>query len=336
MNCLHKSKFLSFATTILILLSLFVLFSLPVYGQTDILSTGIGARSLALGGAVAADYSNISVLYWSPAGLDFNNGNRVSAFLSHLLEKTVLSYTGFTLQTRKHGTFGVNYLNVTTHGIFTRQENGTFNRSVNYCEQMLLASYSKIIFESFAIGINFKIQHTRMEGIFSSNSALGADLGLIYKPKISHSLFQDTSYGLMLWNAIPPKIRTGSKNIEEIRPRLIKFGLGKLIKFSRNEVLIVTDLTVFEIESPKVHTGIEYRYHNWLYFRVGTNAGGLNWGFGFQVKKFNVDYWCGQYTKKSDHFFHGISINFQWGKTRNRFETDAELRFNSAVSKQLN
>lgn len=110
-----------------IFLALFFASPVPLAAQTEVLANGFSARALALGGTAVSVPADATTPFWNPAGLDLLDRNHVSVFFSHLLEQSTLAHSGYTVQTRKYGTIGVNYLNLTIRNLESR----TVDRSVD-------------------------------------------------------------------------------------------------------------------------------------------------------------------------------------------------------------
>lgn len=329
---LMKCRFDYFSGGILFFFAFGFLFSIPANGQSELLSNGIGARSLALGGGSAAYPVDATAQYWNPAGLDLVERNHVSVFLTRFHENSILSSAGLTFQTRSKGTFGINYLNFSVNGIQRRQNDGTTNGFMNFYDRMLLIGYGKNISKNMSIGFNFKIRQQVFTGIFSSNYAPGADMGFIYRPHLKNLIFQHISVGLMIWNIVPPKIKFHSINK---LPRVLRIGLLKQFKFSQHEINCLADLNFQKNESHRFHLGLEYSYREWLHIRLGDNQGGANLGIGMQFKSLILDYWCGQFSSNSEQFFNGIALNYSWGKTKHEKKLQAKKRFDQTVSEIL-
>src|SRR5690349_8376087 len=67
----------------------------------------VGARSSALGGAVAADVTGIEAMFWNPAGLGATNGTEALFSNTSYFANMKVNYAGIATKVGNFGTIGL-------------------------------------------------------------------------------------------------------------------------------------------------------------------------------------------------------------------------------------
>lgn len=140
----------------------------------------VGARASGMGGAVTADVTDASAMFWNPAGLANVEKTELMVEYADWFIDINHNYLGLAIPAKK-GVFGVNFVALTmgefeeTTFDFPEGTGRTFN---SYMVSGGLA-YSTHLFEKFSVGGNLKFVH---EKIFeTSATAIALDVGTLYE-----------------------------------------------------------------------------------------------------------------------------------------------------------
>ncbi|MCG8372226.1 MAG: PorV/PorQ family protein [Balneolales bacterium] len=144
------------------------------------LTIPVGARSSAMGGAVVADVSDASAMYWNPAGLADVQQNELMVEYADWFVDINHNYFGVAIPSER-GVFGINIIALTM-GDFEEttfdQPEGT-GRTFNSYMLSGGVSYATYLFDKFRIGGNAKFVH---ETIFETSATTFAfDVGTLYE-----------------------------------------------------------------------------------------------------------------------------------------------------------
>jgi hypothetical protein len=171
----------------------------PKYSN-EFLSIGVGARSLAMGGAQVASTRDVTAAYWNPAAL---------TSLRHQYEFSLMhaeyfagiaqyDYLGFTTPFGNQNQVAVSLIRFGVDDIpdtrFLYDANGALNydkiQFFNAADYALLLSFARDISDQLKLGANAKIIH-RNVGKFAQAWGFGLDVGGIYRHR-------GLTFGLML------------------------------------------------------------------------------------------------------------------------------------------
>ncbi|MFH1282200.1 MAG: PorV/PorQ family protein [bacterium] len=297
-NITHQ-KTLDFYTTCIwvLLIQLFLLFSAPHLAAKEdggqagaYLSWGTGVRALGMGRTYTGLADDASAPYWNPAGLGQIRSMEIGSLYSFLWEDTSYSYLSvvyplhFNQRTRPH-VIGISAVNLTSTNF---KKTDQFNNDIGNASDMettVMVSYGKEVYPFFYTGANIKIAQQIIDGY--SNTGMGADCGILYKPIIGLTYIDDKlSLGMSVLNIIKPKIKLKEK--ADTFPLEIKTGIA--YEILQKKLTAVIDINKNEKRSLKMHYGLEYSALDLLSFRAGMNENELTGGLGIRFKDISLNY----------------------------------------------
>lgn len=309
-------------------LALLLVVLFPLSGQTtkyagEFLSTGVGGRALAMGGAYAAMNQDVSAAYWNPAGLTHSTFQEIALMHSERFGDLVnYDYAGYMhpLDESGQSVFAISLIRLGVDDIpFTQNlelvepdpehQNGELDAPGEYViydedriiwesdsELALYFSYGRVLNPKLSVGGNVKFVRKAI-GDLDANG-FGFDLGVQYRVFDKLMLganLQDATTTLLLWD---------SGEQESISPTL-KTGLAFVqpLGFFEGSLTAAFDIdTRFEgrdevgsqysagAASFDLHFGMEYFYRRTLALRFGPSAGEMSAGAGVVINKLRFDY----------------------------------------------
>ena len=317
--------------------------SLPLRAQTvadyagEFLELGVGARSLALGGAGAAISEDATAGYWNPAGLNALRFPMLTAMHESRFDGTVnYDYGAFALPLNQNSSAALSILHIgvsdildTRNALVDINNNGQLdpNEYLDYSkvttfgnyDWVAMLSYAKLVNSKISWGVNAKLIYRRLDPE-TTGSGLGFDAAVRYQPNEALTLAavaQDITTTLLSYS-------TGTKEL--VSPTLI-FGAAYLWKITSdgNHRLLPTVDADLRFENRGVdaqlhagpvsadfHEGLEYEYKNIFALRGGYNDMHM-WsaGAGITFSKFHIDYaYLGANAQDQLGSTHRISISF--------------------------
>jgi Type IX secretion system protein PorV len=305
------------------------------------LKIGVGARAIALGGSFVAEASDLSALYWNPAGLAQLTGSAFTVSHTKYLADIDYNYAAFGFNMGSMGTLAASLILLDSGDMevrTTRQPEGTGElfRSQDYALQL---SYARSLTDRFSIGttlkyINQKIWH-------SSASAVAFDIGVLFKTPF-RSLRMGASIsnfgGSMklngrdiIFSMDPGPDQEGNVEIVNSQflldryslPLLFRFGLAwDMIKTPDHRLVILTDAAHPNDNSEYVNFGTEYSFRDLISLRVGfknafeedgeqglTLGGGLNMRIDRSVRA-RFDYAYARFGKLEQTHWYTFNLIF--------------------------
>jgi len=282
----------------------------------EFLQLGVGARSLALGGAAVSISSDATAGYWNPAGLTKLEYPMLTGMHEARFDNTVkYDYGALAVPIGRDASAAISVLHIgiddikdTRSALVDRNNNGLFDgddyidytkvKSFGNYDWAVLLSYGKEYDTTLSYGVNAKFISRKLD---QQNTAvgLGADIGFRYKLDDAitlGALAQDITTTLLSYS-------TGTKEL--VSPTLKVGGSYKLniADSGYHRLLFVSDLdlrfenrgVVAQVHAGPIsgdfHFGAEYQMGNLLAVRAGYND--LNMfsvGAGIKLSKLNIDY----------------------------------------------
>lgn len=274
-----------------------VIFSQNVY---NFLKLDVSPRAAALGGSFVSNNDDPNVIFYNPAGINFNQNNQISiSFLKHLLDINSASLV-FIKEIKSTGKFSaaVKYIN---YGDFTKADPSGLELGHFGANDIAFSlGYGNKLDENFYYGLNFKLIYSGIENY--SSTAYAFDFGLHYEipDKFWNFGFSILNLGSQInsyFNIkedLPLDIRLGiSKQLEKV-PMRFYFSFNNLDDKQSNFFARFKNLTFgSEIKlgkSFKLRIGYDSEKRKEL--KIGTTAGlaGFNIGFGFNAASYIIDY----------------------------------------------
>ncbi len=296
--------------------------ALPLRAQTvedyagEFLELGVGARSLALGGAGTAISDDATAGYWNPAALNALKFPMVTAMHESRFDGTVqYDYGAFAAPLNETSSAAISILHIGVSNILDTRDalvdlnnNGQLDpgeyldytkvSSFSNYDWIAILSYAKTENSMLSWGVNAKLIDIRLDPQ-TTGTGLGFDLGARYTPNDALTLaavIEDATTTLLSYN-------TGTKEL--VSPTLILGGAyeWKITSDGNHRLMPTADIDLrFENRgqdaqvyvgpaSADFHEGLEYQYKNLFAIRGGYND--LNmWsvGVGVTISKLHIDY----------------------------------------------
>jgi len=240
---------------------------------------GSSARSLALGGAVAALGDDAATAYWNPAGLSQLRTMELTGMSASLFADTRYSFVSIGMPSEGKGVFAFSGT-IVSSGEFQRATDmidmdDTFSEK----EGVFALSYAR---GSSRLGWGFTLKSVSQDIGGSNGSGFGGDVGLYLRPDRRMSL------GLSYQNALQPEI-----TLEETPEKLARtLRGGAALHFYNNRFLVLADLVRTDFMDLDFQGGIEAWPMRQLVLRGGydTVREQTSFGAGVRWENWQLDY----------------------------------------------
>jgi hypothetical protein len=283
----------------------------------EFMSVGVGARSLAMGGAFVAIGGDVTNGYWNPSGLATIRYPELAAMHARQFGGMVnYDYAGFAIPFRKQEGLAISMVRLAVDDIYYTalprpslpidavytNEDGQvvgnrpyISKTVSDGEYAFYMSYGRQRSTRFSYGANIKMVH---KGVGDHSAwGLGFDLGALWNPigvLQAGVNIQDITTTLLAWD-------TGTREL--IAPT-VKTGLAYPFYFGfiKTGFLLAADTDIrFENRqfasqahlgrvSMDFHMGAELLFRRTLAIRVGSDTGHLSAGAGIRLPRLDLDY----------------------------------------------
>jgi hypothetical protein len=329
-------------------LLIFILSVTFAIGQSKVGSTsapflniGIGPRAISMGGAFVATASDVSSLYWNPAGASRSNTNEAMFSHSSWFADINYSWAGAMLKLGDAGTIGLNltYLDYGDMEVTTlAEQDGTGQFFTAYDLSMGL-TYAYNLTDRFSLGGTVKYIQSKIWN--TSASAFATDIGVLFHSDINGLRIGATitNFGtgmkmdgkdLLVQHDIDPnnygnndQILASLETDEFPLPLTFRIGLAMdVLENEEHRVTLAVDALHPNDNDESLNVGGEYMFNNLVAFRVGykslflanseeglTAGVGLNYNFssdfGVRVDYAYQDFGMLDYTQ---HFSLGIKF----------------------------
>ena len=301
----------------------------------EFISTGVGARALAMGGAFVALANDVTAGYWNPAGL--SRINYPEFILMHDSEFGSLvnhDYGAVAIPVGTSTSLGLSIIRVGVDDIadtrnagvdangnltydptqFTRVDPGRVTY-FNAADWALYFTYSHRQNETFSYGANVKLIRRYLAEY--SAMGIGFDIGFLYCPFENLSFganLQDITTTLVAWNTgrndlISPTVKIGSAYFIDLLGGRIAPATDFDIRFENRKSASEAHIGPVSFD---FHGGLEYEFRNLIALRAGySDVKQLTLGAGVHLPKLNIDYSFARFAgaEQLDNT-HRISIMF--------------------------
>jgi hypothetical protein len=280
----------------------------------EFISTGVGARALAMGGAFVAMANDVTAGYWNPAGL--SRIDYPEFILMHDSEFGSLvnnDYGAVAIPVGTSTSLGLSIIRVGVDDIadtrnagvdangnithdptqFTRVDPGRVTY-FNAADWALYFTYSHRQTETFSYGANIKL--IRRDLAEYSAMGIGFDIGFWYRPYENLAFganLQDITTTLVAWNTgrndlISPTVKVGSAYFIDLLGGRIAPAADFDIRFENRRSASTAHIGPVSFD---FHGGMEYEFRNLIALRAGySDVKQLTLGAGVHFPKLNIDY----------------------------------------------
>ncbi|NND72244.1 MAG: PorV/PorQ family protein [Rhodothermales bacterium] len=256
--------------------------------SAQFLKLGVGARAISMGGSFVAEASDLSALYWNPAGLSGINGGAVQLAQTDYLADISYSYAAFGTSLGNMGTIAASIIFLDSGEMEVRtasEPEGTGER-FKVQDMALQLSYGRALTDRFSIGTTIK--YIRETIWHSSASAMAFDIGVLFTTP-----FEALRLGANMSN-FGPKMQMGGRdilfsedpslnqegNVEIVNsefltdehPLPLKFAIGlawNAFAAGDHRVTMMTDAAHPNDNSEYLNVGGEYSFRELLFLRGG-------------------------------------------------------------------
>jgi hypothetical protein len=278
--------------------------------SAQFLKLGVGARSIALGGAYVAEANDLSALYWNPAGLASIRGVEVQFAFTDYLADISYSFASFGVNLGAGGTLAAALILLDSGEMDVRtvmEPHGTGER-FKVQDFALQLSYARALTDRFSIGGSFKYIQERIW--HSSASSMAFDVGVLFTTP-----FERLRLGSSISNFGPKMQMSGRDiifsldpvpdqdgNVEIVNseyltekaplPLIFRVGLSlDAVNTADHRVLLSTDAAHPNDNSEYINLGAEYTFRDLIALRAGyrnlferDGEQGLTFGGGLNLR----------------------------------------------------
>ena len=286
------------------------------------LNIAIGPRAVSMGGAFIATASDVTALYWNPAGASRSETNEAMFSYSKWFADINYNWGGAMLNLGGAGTIGlsVTYLDYGDIEVTTLAEQDGTGQFFSASDMSLALTYAYNLTDRFSIGGNVKYIQQKIWN--SSATAIALDLGVLFLSDINGLRIGATisNFGagmsmdgkdLLVQHDIDPNSSGNNDQIlanlqtdEFPLPLTFKIGLAMdLVDLENHRFTLAADAIHPNDNSESLNVGAEYVFFNIIAFRLG-------------YKSLFLD-------NTEEGFTAGIGLNYH-------FTTDLGIRFDYA------
>ncbi|MFH1852412.1 MAG: PorV/PorQ family protein [Candidatus Neomarinimicrobiota bacterium] len=284
--------------------------------SASFLEVGIGARAVGMGGAFVAQASDVSAIYWNPAGLSRLKNYEAMFERVEWLTDISFNFVGVTFPLRHNSSIGffLNSMNVPYQVVRNQDFPDGTGEEFNAVSLAAGASYALNLTDRFSIGFNLKYIQERIWHEKATSYAV--DIGTLY-----HTGINGLRIGAAITNFGPPLQMDGSDLIiyEDVAPDIdgnndrimgkyltdewplplnMQFGIAyDVLNSNLVKMTIAVDAFHPINNTESINTGFELMLFNTLYARGGYKAiaqqdteEGLTLGGGLRYKMFGQSY----------------------------------------------
>jgi len=278
--------------------------------SAQFLKIGVGARAISLGGSFVATASDLSAMYWNPAGLSSLTSSAVQVAYTEYLADVSYSYVAFGTSFGSLGTIGFSliYLDSGSMDVRTvRDPEGTGEqfKVQDFAAQM---SYGRALTDRFSIGGSIK--YIRQAVWHSTASSFAMDAGILFITPYERLRFgaSISNFGGnmsldgrdILFSQDPDPLNQGNVEIVTAAYKTESFPLPLMFRFgltwdalatADHVVTVSTDAAHPNDNSEYMNLGAEYNFRELFAVRVGyknlfeeDGEQGLTFGGGLKLR----------------------------------------------------
>jgi tetratricopeptide (TPR) repeat protein len=284
---------------------------------------GVGARNLALGGAVITDCEPATASFWNPSTLAYAERYSITGFHTQLFDKDVTyQYLGLALPTLDIGAFGIGIARLGVNNIEKRDDGNLLLGSFDDSRIGFYAAYGRY-FGNFAMGIAVNIENHSLDS-YKATSTPGVSLSLARRFNGFGGIFHGERFGLVVSNIIQPKMKLDRES--SLFPRAVDFGIEfEILPNGGNthSLMASARLGMAEDDDKRTAFGMEYNLVDILHLRAGLRDGKESFGAGVSHRWMNFDY---AFVNRELGSLHMFSLSFDFGHQMSERRTMREQR----------
>ncbi len=288
------------------------------------LEIGVGARSMAMGGAYAAVANDVTALYWNPAGIAWVNRVQAELMHSEWLADTKYDFVGLVAPIPAiRSSIGVSFISL-DYGespVRTVERPEGTGEKYGARDMAITLTYAMSLTDRFSFGLSGKYVSQKIWS--ESGSAMALDVGVFYNTMLkglrlgaSMSNFGneirlsgrhlttivDPDEQVQNFDRVPVNYKVGAYPL----PLLFRVGISYERNFGAlGKLTVATDVNHPSNTTESINVGGEYGFANMFYFRGGYESlferdgiNGLTLGGG-------IDYYL--------RGRMGIRLDYSWG-----------------------
>ncbi|MBO6576024.1 MAG: PorV/PorQ family protein [Rhodothermales bacterium] len=256
--------------------------------SAQFLKLGVGARAIGLGGTFVAEASDLSAMYWNPAGLSRMGGSGVQFNHTQYLADINYSVAAFGFNLGAIGSIGASLIYLDSGDMAVRttaRPTGTGER-FKVQDLAIQLTYARNLTDRFSLGSNLK--YIREQIWHSTASAMAFDVGVLFTTP-----YRSLRLGASMANFGPKMQMSGrdilfstdpgvnqSGNVEVVNaeflmdehalPLLFRVGLAwDAVNTQQHRVVLLTDAAHPNDNSQYVNIGGEYSFRDLVFLRGG-------------------------------------------------------------------
>lgn len=305
------------------------------------LKLGVGARAIALGGSAVASVTDLSAMYWNPAGLANIEGSSFQAAYTQYIADIDYSFAGYGTRLGGLGTIAFSFTLMNSGDMEVR----TVRRPEGTSEQFkvqsyaLQMSYGRFLTDRFSIGGSVKF--IREQIWHSSAQSVAIDVGSQFRTpynrlKLGASI---SNFGAnmrmngrdILFSTDPDPQNQGNVEIVNSRyetdsyplPLVFRVGLTwEAVSSDTHTIIFTTDASHPNDNSEYVNLGAEYDFNGLVALRGGyknlfeeDGEQGLTLGGGLNVRidrslKVQIDYAYADFGRLEETHWFTVGLDF--------------------------
>ncbi len=266
----------------------------------EFFALGVGARALALGGAVAAGPFDATAAYWNPAGMNFLSRRSLAAMHSETFGSVLNQEFAAYVAPRKGDGF------IRSIGVFGYYLGGDNIKLTGLSSSGRAFVSGEVTHGDFVLGLsagarkgrfNFGLSLRPIYRDLGVRSGYGGsiDFGMIYQHNSHLRLalaVKDITSGFVSFNdssteIINPTVTPGFLYVHQYDEFTLRALASADIRFENRGSAAQYDTGDWSLDS---HYGFEVSYREALFGRVGADVGNLTVGAGVAAESFTVDF----------------------------------------------
>jgi opacity protein-like surface antigen len=252
----------------------------------DQLLIPVGARSIATGGAFLSNTTGVEAIYYNPAGLDVSGKSEVMfSYMSYIADLNV-TYLAAGAHFGDLGSIGFSFKTIEFGDIPVTTNEAPDGTGASYSPSFFIGglTYSKVITDRVAAGVNFKLVHEGIQNTSADGFAL--DFGVQYRfpQNLSLGVAVKNIGSNMSYSGQDLEVKTGVPNAnpgtrnasylpvtEEFQiPSYFELSLAYDYNFDEsNNILLGTAFRQNNASEDQLNLGLEYSFMNRFYARGG-------------------------------------------------------------------